>query len=207
MTQAHPIVIGLIGGVASGKSSVGRHLEKLGAKRLDADAVGHEALLASEVIEQLKQAFGADILDANGAIDRKTLGAKAFASPERVSELNGITHPWIRARMSERLSALKQELDLPAIVLDVSLLLESGAYEGQYDTLLFVDTPRALREQRAQEIRGWPQGELEKRERHQWPLEKKQAEANCVIHNDGSLSELEAQVEAFWHNTVSAREK
>lgn len=205
MQPSSPIVIGMIGGVASGKSSVGRELEALGAKRLDADAVGHEALAAPEVIVALTQTFGDQILDPSGAIDRKALAEQAFASPEKVKQLNGITHPWIRKQMSERLAALKAEDGLPAIILDVSLLLESGAYDDEWDLLLFVDAPRDERLQRAINLRGWTPQDLEKRESHQWPVDKKRASATHVIENAGPLAELKEKVAAFWRAAVEPR--
>jgi dephospho-CoA kinase len=194
------VVFALVGGVASGKSTVARAFEKLGAVVIDADAERHEVLKDPEVQNEVKAAFG-NVFAKDGSINRKKLGEAVFGDPGKVERLNAITHPRIRARTQGKLdAALKQ--GARAVVLDVSLLLESKAYEGKYHVLAYVACPEAERERRA-EARGWQSGEIEKRQAHQLPLDTKRALADVVIDNGGSEEHTQAQVRKLWDEYVT----
>lgn len=186
----------LVGGVASGKSTVARAFETLGATVIDADAEGHEVLKDAQVRQEIRQAFG-DVFAADGSVDRARLGAAVFADAAKLERLNGITHPRIRARTQARLDAAIKG-NAKAVVLDVSLLLESKAYEGKYDVLVYVACPEEERERRAEAKRGWKRGELQKRQQHQLSLDTKRALADAVIDNGGTEESTQQQVQRLW---------
>lgn len=186
----------LVGGVASGKSTVARAFEALGAVVVDADAEGHEVLKDAQVRQEIRQAFG-DVFAADGSVDRAKLGAAVFGDAAKLERLNAITHPRIRARTQARLDAALQS-DAKAVVLDVSLLLESKAYEGKYDVLVYVACPEEERERRAEAKRGWKRGELQKRQQHQLSLDTKRALADAMIDNGGTEEATKQQVQRLW---------
>lgn len=186
----------LVGGVASGKSTVARAFEKLGAVVVDADAEGHEVLKDAQVRDEIRAAFG-EVFAADGSVDRAKLGAAVFGDAAKLERLNGITHPRIRARTQAKLDAAIQG-NAKAVVLDVSLLLESKAYEGKYDVLVYVACPEEERERRAEAKRGWKRGELQKRQQHQLSLDTKRALADAVIDNGGTEEATQQQVQRLW---------
>lgn len=190
----------LVGGVASGKSTVARAFEALGATVIDADAQGHEVLKDPKVRDEIRAAFG-DVFAPDGSVDRAKLGAAVFGDAAKLERLNGITHPRIRARTQARLEAALHS-DAKAVVLDISLLLESRAYEGKYDVLVYVACPEEERERRAEQKRGWARGELQKRQQHQLSLDTKRALADAVIDNGGTPEATRAQVERLWQEYV-----
>ncbi|MCC6573755.1 MAG: dephospho-CoA kinase [Planctomycetes bacterium] len=202
MAQKRPIVFALVGGVASGKSAVARAFAERGARVIDADAVGHEVLGEADVKRDLAAAFGLKIFLASGEVERAVLAKTVFGDADKLKRLNGITHPRIRALIKDRLAAALKEKGLRAIVLDVSLLLESGAYEGAYDRLVFVEADEHNREKRAATSRGWDKGEVRRRQKHQLPLEEKQKRAAVVIDNNGTLEDLDRQVGNLWKKFV-----
>jgi dephospho-CoA kinase len=190
-------VFALIGGVASGKSAVAREFEKLGALVIDADKEGHEVLLDPTVKEEIRKEFGEGVY-TGPEIDRKKLGAQVFDNGEKLATLNAITHPRIRQRTQTRFDAGLSDPQTKAIVLDISLLLESGAYEGKYTLLVFVEADEVTREKRAAATRGWATGEIGRRQAGQLALIEKKQRAHVVIDNTGTQQQLERQVKELW---------
>lgn len=191
------ITIGLIGGVASGKSAVARVLADRGAVILDADRVGHEVLREPRVIEQLVARWGSSILNEQGEINRSAVAKIVFApgnDPER-QFLNSVSHPRIAVRLAMQQEELRKT-DCPAAVLDAALLLEAG-WDHLCNEIIFVDVPRELRLHRARS-RGWDDAELAKREATQLPLEEKKRRATIVIDNSGTLDSLQSQIVQLW---------
>ena len=197
-----PVIIGLVGGVACGKSTVAREFERRGAALIDADAVGHEALANRAVKKQVVEHFGAGVLDATGNVDRKLLGERVFGKPAELKALTDMTHPWIREQIRLRLDGLRKRKDLAAVVLDISLLLESGAYDDLVDALLFIDATQEIRARRAADKRGWKHEDVGVREAHQMPLEQKRARADFVLDNNGDEATLAPQIQQFWERFV-----
>ena len=191
------ITIGLIGGVASGKSAVARVLAERGAVILDADRVGHEVLRDPAVIQQLVARWGSRILNEQGEVNRSAVAKIVFApGNERERQfLNSLSHPQIAVRLAGQLDELRQTTS-PAAVLDAALLLEAG-WDHLCDEIIYVDVPRELRLARARG-RGWDDAELAKREATQLPLEEKKRRATIVIDNSGAMTSLEQQVNALW---------
>jgi len=184
-------VLGLVGGVGSGKSSVAGLLRARGLLVLDADAEARAVVELPEVCRALAVRFGADVLDARGQLDRGRLAQRAFADPAATADLNALVHPRVRERL---LAALEAAGDRP-VVLDVPLLLESPL-AARVTRWVFVEAPEAAREARVSG-RGWPAGERARREGLQADLARKRARAAHVLENDGSLEHLEDQVAAL----------
>ncbi len=193
-----PLVLGVLGGIASGKSLVARLLAGPDGLVLDADAIAHEVLASDEVARRVRERFGAEALGPDGRPDREALGRIVFRDAEARSELESWTHPRVRARILERLSEARAG-GVPRVVLDVPLLLENEAQHGLCGlchALVFVDADEAERERRARRSRGWPKGELARRQAAQLPLSEKKARADFVLENNGSERELESAVRA-----------
>ena len=191
-----PPVVGVLGGIASGKSAVAALLAGPDGVVIDADRHARAALASPEVVAQLREAFGAGVLDADGAPDRAAIAARVFGDPEAKRLLESWIHPAVRDRMRAELDAARAAGRGP-IVLDVPLLLENDAHHGlvrECDFLVFVDADAAERDARAVRRRGWAPGEVARREATQLPLETKRARARYVIENRGALSELESAV-------------
>lgn len=191
-------VIGIVGGIGSGKSSVPRKLaERRSLAIIDADGIGHELLNESVVKHEIKTEFGSAVFQADGSVDRPALAAVVFGGTSKHEDareaLNSILHPRIRKEIHRRINEAKQSANVEAIILDAALLLESG-WHKDCNLVVFVDVPRQIRQQRVIENRGWMAEELAKRELNQLPLEEKKARSNRVIDNGGSL---EAAAEAL----------
>jgi len=184
-------VLGLLGGVGGGKSTVAGILARRGLRVLDADAEARAVAELPEVRAALAARFGADVLDGAGRLDRARLAARAFASPQATADLNALVHPRVRERL---LAALDAAGDAP-VVLDVPLLLESPL-AARVTSWIFVQAPDGLREARVAG-RGWPAGERARREAQQADLATKRSRAGHVLENAGTIEHLERQVDAL----------
>ncbi|MBI1346038.1 dephospho-CoA kinase [bacterium] len=183
-------VVGIIGGIGSGKSSVARWVaEHHSGRVIDADQLGHLVLKDPAIIASLSAAFGSSILTPQGEIDRKSLASLVFgeeASQEDARrQLEQIVHPAIRRAMEQRLAEIDPQTD-QLVLLDAAVLLEAG-WSDICDAILFIDTPLETRRKRVARQRGWSPEELERRERSQWSLERKQAAATAVLPNTGDI--------------------
>ncbi len=198
-------VIGIVGGVASGKSFVAGCLARLGARHLNADRAGHEVLREPEVKAQAGRRWGEAIFDSEGEIDRKKLAEIVFgdeisARRER-TYLEQLVHPRIRQRLESEIEAARVERR-PAVVLDAALLLESG-WSTLCDSILFVDAPEAARAARAAQ-RGWTSSDWRRREKSQMPIAEKRVKSHAAIDNAGSQAETEQQVRAYWDSLFAS---
>ena len=196
-------VIGILGGVAGGKSLVARELARLGAGLLDADRGAHEVLRMPEIETAARQRWASAVFGADGRIDRARLARIVFAGPPRGPRerryLEQLTHPEIGrllAREAKRLEASGRA----AAVLDAPLLLEAG-WDKLCDTLVFVDAPRGVRLARAS-ARGWSQADFTAREGAQESVSAKRERADFVIDNSGSLEQTRSQIERLWQSLV-----
>lgn len=163
---------------------------------IDADALAADVLAAPETVRWLRAAFGEEVIAPSGAVDREALGGRVFGEDRARESLEGWIHPRVRERISASLSEARAAGRSP-IVLDVPLLLENDerhGLAGQCDFLVFVETDPEGRDRRAQERRGWPAGEVARRERLQLPLERKRERARHVIENRAELADLAARV-------------
>lgn len=188
-------MIGVLGGIASGKSEVARELAGNGGEIIDADRIAHDVLDTPELQEWIAGRFGPHCV-REGRVDRAELAARVFAEPAARRDLEARVHPAVREHIAARLAAARRNR-VPRIVLDVPLLLENDAQHGlttHCDALVFVEADAKVREARAVLRRGWKPGELDRRESAQLPLALKRARADFVIDNDGDLANLRAHV-------------
>ena len=190
------LIIGIMGGIGSGKSTVADILSKLGCGVIDADAIGHEMLKKSEVIRQLKEVFGGGIFAQDGQIDKAALAQKAFGTIEAATKLNSIIHPLVLRRIEELISEFNELDHIKAIVLDVPLLAETG-WEKRCDKLIFVACDRQKRIERAEKPENFEKILL-KRENFQISLDKKAEIAHYIVQNNSGFSVLTTQLKGIF---------
>ncbi|MCB9856552.1 MAG: dephospho-CoA kinase [Phycisphaerales bacterium] len=195
-------VVGLAGGIGSGKSTVSRLMESLGGGIISSDRLGHEELLAQDVKSTLQRWWGDVVLQQDGAIDRKKVASLVFADPAQRHRLEALLHPRIAVRRRDRMAELAEKPRIRFIVIDSPLLYESDL-DLTCDVVVFVDADIEIRRERSEKHRGWPPGELERREKSQHPLDMKRARADYVCQNNSSLSDLQQQVERIVNNILS----
>ncbi len=194
------LVIGLTGGIASGKSFVAECFAELGCEIVDADVIGHEVLKQPETIQRIQEAFG-DKAVVDGEVDRRALATIVFPkdsqSPsEELKLLESITHPEIGKWMELRFLEIEQSKSAQAVILDAPVMFKAQ-WDRFCDHIVFVHADLKIRQQRAN-LRGWPEGELQRRERQQLPLEHKRSRATDVIDNSGSAEQTRSQIQSLW---------
>ena len=196
MASARVRRIGLTGGIGSGKSTVAQMLVALGAVLVDSDAIARELTLpGGAAIPALREAFGAECLDAQGALDRERMRALAFADPGVRRRLEALLHPMIGAETARRASAAG---DAP-LVCDVPLLAESLHWRARVERILVVDCRVATQVERVLRRPGWSREAAERVVAQQASREARRAIADAVLFNEGiALPALEAQVRALW---------
>ena len=193
-------VIGIVGGIASGKSTVSAELHRLGAAKLDADKAGHEVLQMPHVRSAVREHFGEQVVGVDGEIDRRALAGIVFARTIQgaadLARLEGLTHPEIGRLLQERLNEVRDSAAAPAVILDAPVLFKAG-WDAFCDGIVYVDAPRDIRLQRAL-ARGWTKEDFAAREAAQESLDTKRQLADWTIDNSGSLEFTRAQVEQLW---------
>ena len=199
--------IGLVGGVASGKSRVAHMLGDLGAGVLDADRAGHDVLETdAEVCQAIRQRWGHAVLTADGRVNRAALARRVFAAGDQAAEdrefLEGLLHPLIKVRLEAQAEKFMAE-GRPAVVFDAPLLLEAG-WGPMCDFLVLVEASRAARVARGR-LRGWSEEEFDRREAAQWTVDEKRRHADVVLPNDGSEDDLQRVVQQFWNEKIVSR--
>ena len=182
-------LIGLTGGIGSGKTAVSDQLGKLGAGIIDTDVIAHQITAANgSAVELIRKHFGPDYIDANGALDRAKMRTLVFANPEAKKALEAITHPLIRQETIKQ--AFQLAKGAPYLVFVVPLLLESGTWIDLIDRLVVVDCPVETQISRVMQRNNLPRAEVEKILQSQASREDRLAHANFVIENQGSLDQL-----------------
>ncbi len=192
-----PKVIGIMGGIASGKTTVADMLGSFGARVIDADRIGHRLLGTPEVKEKLVKRWGREILNEDDEIDRSRLSELVFQDAEMLGELNETLHPLI-------LEEIRREIageEAGVVVLDAALLQETGL-TGLCDLLIFVAVDDSLKKERAVKDRHWSPEEVDRRERFQSPVEEKRKMADYVIGNNFSKEKTLKQVKEFFDRLV-----
>ena len=196
-------VIGILGGICSGKSTVAAEFAKLGCKVIDADRIVHELLQKKVVREKIVSLFGQAILDPAGQIDHSKLAEVVFADAQKLSSLNKIIHPFVLERAEELIKQYSRQSQVEAIVLDMPLLMEVGWAE-RCDKLIFVDCRRELRLDRAKRMGFFDENQLKIRENFQISLDKKVDIADNVIDNNSDFSALVSQVTNIFSKIVNS---
>jgi len=195
-------IIGILGGVASGKSTVAAEFAKLGCKVIDADKIAHELLEGKDVKDNVVSVFGKAILDTAGKIDRTKLGDIVFANGGKLSSLNRILHPLVLARAEQLIERYNRENQVKAIVLDMPLLVEVG-WARRCDKLIFVGCKRKLRVDRAKKVGIMIKNQLKILENFQISLDSKAAIADNTVDNNSDFSGLAKQVADIFSQIVN----
>lgn len=192
-------VLGVTGGIATGKSVVAGFFRELGAAVVDADRLAHEVTEPGQpALEEIVRAFGPGVLTADGRLDRAALGRLVFADADARRRLEAIVHPRVRERLREAVERLK-EAGPPLIVLEIPLLFETGeALLPLIDRVLVVTAPEAVQLRRLQERNRLSEAEARARMTAQMPLSEKVRRADYVVENGGALEETRRQVVRVW---------
>ena len=191
-------LIGLTGGIASGKSTVARRLAEHGAIIIDADIISREVVApGTPALAAIAQEFGAGILSADGSLDRAQLGGIVFGDAQKLEKLNAIVHPAVRARTAHLLATAKAENSDAVIVYDVPLLVEADVAHN-YDEVIVTSAPEDVRIQRMMELRGMTEVAARARIGAQASEAKRLAIADVVIDTGGELQHTLDQVDALW---------
>lgn len=197
------VVIGLTGGIASGKSVVSQMLGEQGALIIDADKVGHEAYLrGSGCYDAVVEAFGRDVVGPDGEIDRKALGGKVFGDPAQRRRLEGIVWPWMRTTMEHRLAKLRAD-GVPVVVLEAAVLIEAD-WIPIVDQVWLVEVSPAVARRRLMERNGLTAEQADARISAQLTNAERERYAQVIIDNSGTLEELRTRVLAEWERLAAA---
>jgi len=185
-------IIGILGGIGSGKSTVAAEFAELGCKVIDADKIAHKLLDESTVKEKIVDLFGKAILESTGKIDRIKLAKVVFPDADKLSSLTRIIHPLVLKRAEELIEQYNRQNQVKAIVLDMPLLVEVGWAE-RCDKLIFVDCRQKIRADRAKKL-GFDENQLKIRENFQISLDNKVSLADNTIDNNSDFLALVRQV-------------
>jgi len=189
---------GLTGGVASGKSTVARMFEELGAKVIDADRIGHELLGSTQPpYNEIVRRFGKEVLDASGEIDRRRLGAIVFSDAAKLRELNAILHPRIIERVEAEAQRYRAQDPRAVILVDAALIFEAGI-GSRFEKLLVAWCPPEMQIERLMAKAGLSRKKAEQRVTSQIPSDEKRRRADYVIDCSGSLEDTRKQVERLF---------
>jgi dephospho-CoA kinase len=197
------LILGLVGGIASGKSVIANYLRDLGAIVLDADKAGHVVLREPEVIVAVRKRWGEGVLDAAGQVNRRAVAKIVFAAGNEAERkfLEQLTHPRIEALLQQELETIRQAPEPPPVVaIDAALLFEAG-WDKLCDKILFVDAPRDIRLERAV-ARGWSTEQFAAREAAQLPIEEKRSRSQIVIRNARTLENIREVLRLTWHHRL-----
>lgn len=197
-------LIGVVGGIGSGKSLISRQLQALGAEWVNADAMVHEVYRTEVAKGRLKDRWGLAVFDTSGEVDRGRIAEIVFESSERgqveLEWLEGWLHAELGHTIRHRVEELRAAGTVPAVVLDAPVLLKAG-WDQWCDELLFVECPAEERWRRVS-TRGWSRVQWEQREALQTPLQEKRSKSTFVINNGGSVEETSRQLQEFWSSRI-----
>lgn len=187
-------IIGIVGGIGSGKSFVADLFGRFGCCVIKADQLVHEAYGSPELKQTLRGWWGDEVIAADGQIDRQAVARRVFNAPEQLKRLEALVHPLVAAARDRVMAEVADRTEIVAFVWDAPLLFEAGL-NRQCDCVVFVECPLATRLSRVQANRNWTMEELKRRENAQLPLDKKQAMSQYMIHNIADSAFAAGQVE------------
>ena len=196
------VVIGVTGGVGTGKSTVAKMFEQLGAAVLDADAMAHRVMEPKRLAwRQIVKAFGERLLNDDQTINRSRLASIVFRDEQSRRRLERIVHPPVLRHIRQQLHRLRRSRRIRAVVLDVPLLVEVGA-QDLVDALVVVTAPPELQRERIRRRYGWSEEEARSRIAAQWELSAKVALADQVVDNSDGVDATRTQVKRIWNQLV-----
>ena len=194
-------IIGIIGAIASGKTTAAKEFVKLGCGLVDADKIAHEVLDEPKIKEKLIAVFGTSVLDRADKVDHKKLADIVFTDPAKLKQLTDMVHPLVLKRSEQLIDRYNHTEHVQAIVLDMPLLVEIG-WDKRCDTLIFIDCKEPLRASRAEKKAGFDKNQLKIRENFQISLDKKAGIADNTIENSSDLSSLTVQITNIFSNII-----
>lgn len=198
------LVIGLTGGIGTGKSEAARYMVALGAELIDADRVGHEAYTPhAEAWERVVEAFGDGILGPDNEIDRRALGAIVFSDPEQLSRLNGIMHPLMANMVQEKIDVFRGN-GADVVVVEAALLFEAG-WDSLVQEVWVTDSPEETVIQRLSMRNGMSEEEARKRVSSQMSREERLGRADIVIDNSSDVEAMRRAIDELWATRVKER--
>ncbi len=197
-------VIGITGGIASGKSTIAAMLESLGADLIDADKICHELINTKEIALEITKRWGSHLQDNHGRIKRDALAEIVFSEEKEISALNSIIHPKAIKQIKSEIAKFHSDVTTEAIVLDAALLVESNLVDI-CDIVLFVDSDEDRCKERVQSSRKWPLDEIEKREKFQGLLQQKRGISDVIINNNNSKKDTLNQIKDFWSQFITKK--
>ncbi len=196
--EARPIrLVGLTGGIATGKSTAARRFARAGLAVIDADRLARDVVRpGTPALAEIAAAFGPEVIRPDGSLDRERLGRIVFADPRARARLNAIVHPRVHEEAERRFAEARRRHPGGVVVYDVPLLFETGS-EGRFDLVIVVYTPRAVQEARLAARDGLDLAEARRRVDAQMDIDEKAARAHVVLENTGTPADLEGQVDAL----------
>jgi len=198
------LVIGVAGGIASGKSLVASILGDVGAKVVDSDRLAHEELSDPEVIATFRSWWGRRVCTPDGLIDRRAMSDIIFEEPAQRSRMEAYLYPRLERRRRQMMAAFDDEPAARAIVVDSPLLYEVGLHKV-CEVVVFTEADRRVRLRRATEQRGWTEQEFDRREKLQKSLDTKWQAADYRVVNNSTVDALRAQVEPLFERLLATR--
>jgi len=189
----HKPIIGIAGGIGSGKSFVARLFGEMGCCVIHADDQVRQAYDDPAIRETLHGWWGPGIFKADGSINRQEIARRIFSEPDERARLELLLHPWIAAQRDRIMQESLANPDVLAFVWDTPLLFETGL-DRNCDAVVFVDAPEDMRFSRVHKTRGWDQFEIIRREKLQWGLDKKQKMSHYVVVNTADAAASRSQV-------------
>ena len=199
-------IIGIAGGIGSGKSFVASLFGQLGCQVIDSDQQVREAYRDGRVKTALRTWWGDKVFDADGAVDRRAVARLVFDDPPQRERLEALLHPIVAERRDAAMREAAADPSLVAFVWDTPLLFEAGL-AGGCDAIVFVDAPREVRLARVRAARGWDEAELDRRQNLQWPLDKKHRMSHHVIRNTADVGVVRDQVRVTLSRILAATSK
>ncbi len=199
-------IIGIVGGIGSGKSFVAHLFGEMGCLVIDSDEQIRRAYQSPAILQTLRQWWGGEIFQPDGQVDKAAIAAKVFSQPQQRQRLEQLLHPLIAQERNRRMEEAADDPQVLAYVWDTPLLYETGLH-AQCDAVVFVDTPLPLRLQRVSQTRGWADRELKKREKSQLPLDKKREMAHYIVVNTADAGCIREQVRDVLSRIFAKRSK
>lgn len=196
-------IIGLSGGIGAGKSAVAEILGSLGAAVIDSDRLSHEVMCEPDVVATLRSWWGHSVLTVDGVPDRRAIAAIVFKDSAELTKLEELLYPRIHDRREVLVDRYDADAAVRAIVLDAPKLYEASL-EGLCDSVIFVDADWQVRVKRVGASRGWDEAELRRREKLQFPLDQKRANADYCVTNHSRIDELRSEVNRVFSSIVAS---
>lgn len=202
-SQRNKPVIGLTGGIGSGKTTVAEVFRLLGAGVIDFDRLAHAVLADPQVVASLRRWWGDGVVGADGAVDRAAVAAIVFDDAAELARLESLVYPHLEAPRKELTAQFQADPAVSAVVWDAPKLSEAGL-DRLCDAVVFVDADRPQRVSRVAATRGWTEAELVRREKLQKPLDKKRTDADHVVRNHSGIEQLRSQAKRVFAEVLAS---